>query len=90
MENEEINELPEDSTELLIEEYDKKRRNRADDIIATQAVLCILIGALFIAGNMLYPDITGAVFSRIKALASDNSSVMPNPIDLIAGYIDKH
>lgn len=90
MENEEKIEENEDSTEALIEEYDKKRKNRADDVIATQAVVCILLAVLFIAGNMLYPDITGAVFRKLRGLVTDENSIMPNPIDLLIGYIDKH
>ncbi len=82
-------EADEDSTEALIEEYDKKRRNRADDVIATQAVLCILLGIFFIAGNMLYPDIVGDVFHKLRGLVTDEKSIMPNPVDLILEYIDK-
>jgi hypothetical protein len=90
MENEEmLEETGEDTTGSLIESYDRKRRNRADDIIATQAVICILIGVLFIAGNMLYPDITGAVFHKLRGLVTEDKNIIPNPIDHILNYIDK-
>lgn len=90
MENEEIiEETDENSTEALIESYDRKRKNRADDIIATQAVICILLGVLFIAGNMLYPDITGAVFAKLRGLVTEDKNIITNPIDHILSYIDK-
>ena len=78
----------EDGTEALCGDYEMKRKNRADDIIAIQAVLCIVIGAAFFVGNMFYPDITGEVFGRIRALSAEGS-IMPNPIDLLAELIDK-
>ena len=90
MENEEmLEETGEDTTEALMESYDRKRRNRADDIIAPQAVICILIGVLFIAGNMLYPDITGAIFQKLRGLVTEDKNIIPNPIDHILNYIDK-
>lgn len=78
----------EDSTEVLCGEYEMKRKNRADDIIAVQAVLCIVIAAAFFVGNMFYPDITGEVFGRIRSLSAEDS-IIPNPIDLLADFIDK-
>lgn len=90
MENEEASEeFDSGSTEALVEEYEMKRRNRADDIIATQAVICILLALLFIAGSIFLPELTGEVFGRLKSLAADSSEVIANPIDIILGYIDK-
>ena len=90
MENDEVREeYDSGSTEALIEEYDRKRRNRADDVIATQAVICILLALLFIGGNFFRPELTGEVFVRLKHLAADSSAVVPNPIDFIIDYIDK-
>ncbi len=88
MENEDI-EYDSGSTEALMEEYDRKRRNRADDVIATQAVLCILIALLFIGGSFFRPQLTGEVFGRLKALSSDPAPAVPNPIDFILEYIDR-
>ena len=49
MGNEEIcEEYDTDSAEALVEEYEMKRRNRADDIIAVQAVICILLSPCFL------------------------------------------
>lgn len=90
MENEEENEeFDSGSTEALVEEYEMKRRNRADDIIATQAVVCILLALLFIVGSIFRPELTGEVLAQLKSLASDSSEVISNPIDMILGYIDK-
>lgn len=89
-ENEEtVPETSADSTEALLEEYDRKRKNKPDDVIATQAVICIIIGLLMFGANMLYPDITGALFARLRELATDSSSVIPNPIDLLMSCFDK-
>ena len=79
----------EDSTQALLEEYDRKKKNKPDDVIATQAVVCILIGLLMFGANLLYPDFTGAVFSRLRELTSDSRDVIPNPIDLLIDCLDK-
>ena len=79
-----------DSTEALMAEYDRKRKNRADDVIATQAVICILLAALLLGGRIFRPEITGEVFSKIKSLSADGPEIMPNPIDMLIDYIDKH
>ena len=90
MEDEENREEPDcGSTEALLEEYDRKRRNKADDVIATQAVICILLAALFICGNIFRPGLTGEVFGRLRSLMADSTPVIPNPIDMLLGYIDK-
>lgn len=88
--NEEKNGIAEEeTTEELLEEYDKKRRNKADDVIATQAVVCIMLALMFFAANRFYPDVTGAVFEKLRSLVTDNKEIMPNPIDLLMNYIDK-
>ena len=49
MENEEKAE--QDTTEELLDTYERKRKNKADDVIATQAVLCILLAIMFCCGS---------------------------------------
>ena len=78
------------STEALMAEYDRKRRNKADDIIATQAVICILLAALLAGGRIFRPEVTAGVLGRIKSLAADTAEVMPNPIDILIDYFDKN
>lgn len=88
--NEDKNEIAgEETTEELLEEYDKKRRNRADDVIATQTVVCIMLALLFFAANRFLPDVTGEVFEKLRCLVTDSKEIMPNPIDLLMNYIDK-
>lgn len=91
MGNEEIcEEYDADSAEALVEEYEMKRRNRADDIIAVQAVICILLTLLFIGGSIFYPTLTGEVFKEVRNLASNSYEIIPNPIDMIIVFFDKH
>ena len=91
MENDELkDEYDRDSTEALMAEYDRKQKNRADDIIAMQAVICILLAALLVGGRIFRPEITEEVFGRIKSLSADRGEIMPNPIDMLIDYIDKH
>ncbi len=91
MGNEEIcEEYDTDSAVALVEEYEMKRRNRADDIIAVQAVICILLTLLFIGGSIFYPTLTGEVFKEVRNLASNSYEIIPNPIDMIIVFFDKH
>lgn len=88
MENElnENNEKVELSDDELLREYDRRPASRTDDVIAMQAVLCILTALTLFAANMLYPDIAGALFHKLDMYISDGSRVIPNPIGIIAGY----
>ena len=90
MESEEIcEEFDTDSTDALVEEYKMKSKNRADDIIAVQAVICILLTLLFIGGSIFSPALTGEIFEEVRKLASDSSELIPNPIDIILENFDK-
>jgi len=88
MENEET--PKQGTTEELLDTYERKRKNRADDVIATQAVLCILLAVMFCCGRYFYPELTEAVFNRVKELTADSSYVIANPIDLVRELLDKH
>lgn len=81
--------LGNDSAEALAEEYDMKRKNRADDAVAMQSVVCILLGAALFAGNIFFPEATGEIIGRLKSLAFDSSPVIPNPIDMLGSCIDR-
>lgn len=90
MKSEEIcEEFDTDSTDALVEEYKMKSKNRADDIIAVQAVVCILLTLLFIVGSIFSPALTGEIFEEVRKLASDSSELIPNPIDIILENFDK-
>ena len=87
--NEPLTEPADDSTEALIKEYDRKRRNKADDVIAAQAVICILLGAALFCTQLLRPDIAEELLGRFRSLTGDRSFIVPNLIDLVSGCIDK-
>ncbi len=77
------------TAEELIDTYERRRKNKADDIIAAQAVLCIFIAALFIFGRIFYPDAAGEVYNKLTALIADKDFVFANPIDLLEKLLDK-
>ncbi|MDD7515596.1 hypothetical protein [Ruminococcus flavefaciens] len=77
------------TTEELIDTYERRRKNKADDIIAAQAVLCIFIAALFIFGRIFYPEVTGEVYHKLTALITDKDFVLENPIELLERLLDK-
>ncbi|MBR3667243.1 MAG: hypothetical protein IKN66_08815 [Ruminococcus sp.] len=79
----------EGTVEVLTEEISRKKKRKADDIIAFQAVVCILLAAAFFVGNMLYPEVTAPLFGKLRSLTTDSSDIMPNPIDVGASRIDK-
>jgi len=72
-----------DSTEELLKKYDKKRKQRYDDITAMQTVVCILLAAILLVSNLFYPEICEPVFDDLKKHVSDQKEIMPNPIDFI-------
>ncbi len=79
----------EDTTEALLEKYDTRRASKPEDVIAMQAVLCILLALLLIGANFFYPDTAEALYSKLCSLTSDTADIIPNPIDLIILYCDK-
>lgn len=85
MENEEYS----DSTEALTEEIRSRKASKPEDIIAMQAVVCVLIAVFLIAANYLYPDTAEALYNKICSLSQDKTELIPNPIDFIIRYIDK-
>lgn len=81
---------PEDDALQLAEEGARRRREgRADDIIAMQAALCILIAVGVIVTNIFQPDIAETLFEKLRQLAESKTELFPNPIGLIAEYFGK-
>lgn len=74
----------EDSTEVLLEKYDRKRTQKFDDITAMQSVMCILLVVALFALNLTAPELSEPIFVRISELSQDKKEVIPNIIDLIA------
>ncbi|MCD8187402.1 MAG: hypothetical protein LUD57_02070 [Ruminococcus sp.] len=80
----EESEIPcEDSAEELLKKYDRKRTQRADDIFAMQAVVCVLAAAAMLIANFACPEICAPVYDKIRALVWDGHELIPNPIDEI-------
>lgn len=73
----------EDSTEALLEKYDRNKSQKFDDIAAMQAVICILLAASLFALNLTAPELSAPLFARIKEMSGDKTEVIPNIIDLI-------
>ena len=67
----------------------RRREGGADDIIAVQAALCMLIAAGLIMTNIFRPDISGELFSRIKELTDSSHELFVNPIELLLSNIGK-
>lgn len=76
----------EDSTEALLEKYDRKRTQKYDDITAMQAVICILLAVAMFVLNMAAPELSEPLFMRLKEVSADEKEVIPNLIDLIIAF----
>ena len=74
----------EDSTEVLLEKYDRKRTQKFDDITAMQSVMCILLVVALFVLNLTAPELSEPIFVRISELSQDKKEVIPNIIELIA------
>lgn len=77
------NEPCEDSTEVLLEKYDRKKTQKLDDITAMQAVVCILLAASLFVLNMAAPELSEPIFTRLKELSADKTEIIPNIIDVL-------
>lgn len=73
----------EDSTEELLEKYDRRSKRKADDIPAMQMVVCIITAVVIFGLNAFYPEIGGDVFRKLNEMAFSGKELFPNPIDLI-------
>ena len=78
---------PEDDVPALEESTAaRKKEGKADDIIAMQAVICLLIAAGLAVSNIFVPDTAEGIFSRLKSLSESTNELFPNPIELIAEH----
>ncbi len=76
----------EDSTEALLEKYDRKRAQKYDDITAMQTVICILLAVALFVLNMAVPELSEPIYMRLRTLSADEKEVIPNLIDLIIAF----
>lgn len=75
--------LCEDSTNALLNKYEKSRKQKTDDIFAMQAVLCVLLAALLFGFNFMYPQMCEAVYNKVIEAVNDKNELIPNPIDVL-------
>ena len=78
-----------DSTEALLEQYEDGKNRRLDDVIATQAVVCVLAAAALFTLNFFRPDMAESLFQQLKHCMNDTSFVLPDPIECIIAYLQK-
>lgn len=76
----------EDSTEALLEKYDRKKTQKFDDITAMQAVVCVLLAVALFVMNMAAPELSKPLFARLKELSADEREIIPNLIELIIAF----
>ncbi len=77
--------IPENRTEGDDELLKRFDRRRADDAVAMQAALCVIMAGLFFAAHLLFPDIADPVFSRLAGLVRSEHELIGNPIELLEG-----
>lgn len=87
--NAENEEICEDSTEALLEKYDRKKAQKTDDIPAMQAVVCILLAAAFFGLNIAAPELSKPIFDYLKKLSCDEREIIPNLIDMVISLWSK-
>lgn len=65
------------------EKYMNKRSQKADEIIALQAVICIILVTGFFAANIFYPQECHEIYSIFESLIKNNQY----PVPFISDYI---
>lgn len=81
---------PDDDTSALEEERSRrKKEGKADDIIAMQTALCLLIAIGLAALNIFRSDIAGDILSRLRGLSADTSELFQNPISMLTEYLSR-
>lgn len=75
-----------DSTEVLIKKYNNRNYRKNDDIMAMQAVLCILLVLSFLVVNISEPELAKSLFSYVKNMSENRDEVIPNLIDVVISF----
>ncbi|MDE5946014.1 MAG: hypothetical protein K2G63_01710, partial [Oscillospiraceae bacterium] len=65
------------------QKYENKKIQKADDIIAIQAVICIVLAIGFFTANLFYPDICHDVYVMLDNLVKDKEHLVPYISDYI-------
>lgn len=59
------------------EKYESRSSRKADEIIAVQAVICIILAVGFFVANIFYPQICRELFNILEKLMKDNEHIVP-------------
>ena len=78
-----------DTTDALLEQYEDGRSKRLDDVISTQAVICVLTAAALFILNLFYPETAGRLYEQLKHCMNDTSNILPDPVEYIVSYLQK-
>lgn len=65
------------------EKYESRNSNKPDEIIAVQAVICILLTAGFFIANIFYPQICRELFNILEKLMKDTKHIVPYISDYV-------
>lgn len=81
-ENEEYEEEKSDIDEVR-EKYESRSSDKPDEIIAVQAVICIVLTAGFFIANIFYPQICRELFNILESLMKDTEHIVPYISDYV-------
>lgn len=81
-ENEEYEEEKSDIDEVR-EKYESRNSDKPDEIIAVQAVICIVLTAGFFIANIFYPQICRELFNILESLMKDTEHIVPYISDYV-------
>ncbi len=63
--------------EEVREKYENRKSRKADEIIAVQAVICILLATGFFVANIFYPQICRELYDILESSVTDTSHIVP-------------
>lgn len=69
--------------DYIREKYINQKSSKADEIIAVQAVICIILAIGFFVMNMFYPDICQELYTMFQSYVKDTE----NPVPYISDYL---
>jgi len=80
--SQEFQENEQSDIEIVREKYES-RSQKADEIIAVQAVICILITAIFFTANIFYPQVCHELYDILQKLVKDTEHIVPYISDYV-------
>ncbi|MDD6345888.1 MAG: hypothetical protein PUA51_06700 [Oscillospiraceae bacterium] len=63
--------------EAVREKYESRKSQKADEIIAVQAVICILLTIGFFTANIFCPQICRELYDILESLVNDTEHIVP-------------